>query len=250
MRGLAILAFVVTAIAAGCASTADVEQTEETGDAISRQDRVTVAGIASEFQRNRVMEDSFYSNASWATASEIQAFLENTVWNKPSWLATETLVLFEEPNSKPIPVSEAIVRTAKAHNINPLLLLARMQVEKSLVSAEKRPSESARSFGLGCHKASVAHPNGLDPSVAALDIQLECAATTLENQMAKAKAGDNNYDIGKDAFTGDGVTIHPMNAATSALYAYTPIEGSRHQNGNWLVWNITYRFAAAIQSVR
>lgn len=251
MRGLAILAFVVTAIAAGCASTTEVEETtEESGDAITRDDAVNVPGIASEFQKNRVMEDSFYANASWATASEIQAFLENTVWNKASWLATEKIVLADEPNSSPILVSEAIVRTAQAHHINPLLLLARMQVEKSLVSASKRPSESARSFGLGCHKATAAHPNGLDPSVAALNIQLECGATTLENQLAKAKSGDNNYDIGRDAFTGDGVTIHPTNAATSALYAYTPIEGSRNHNGNWLVWNITHRFAAAIQSAR
>ena len=125
-----------------------------------------------------------------------------------------------------------------------------MQVEKSLVSAEKRPSESARSFGLGCHKETAAHPNGLDPSVAALNIQLECAATTLENQMTKAQNGDNNFDVNRDATTVDGLRIKPANAATSALYAYTPVEGQKTRNGNWLVWNITHRFAAAIQSAR
>ncbi|MFO0735385.1 MAG: hypothetical protein U0270_05880 [Labilithrix sp.] len=252
MRGLAFLALVVMAIVAGCASTADVEEIDESGDAISSFTGAStdVAGVPTTFQRNRVMDDAFYTDSSWATAAEIQSFLENTVWNRPSWLATETIVLFDHPGSAAIPVSQAIVRTAQAHHINPLLLLARMQVEKSLVSAERRPAEAARSFGLGCHKATVAHPNGLDPSVAALNIQLECGATTLENQMTKANAGDNNFDVGHEATTQDGVQIRPVNAATSALYAYTPIEGTRARNGNWLVWNITRRFAAAIQSAR
>ena len=34
------------------------------------------------------------------------------------------------------------------------------------------------------------------------------------------------------------------------LYAYTPIEGTKAHNGNWLVWNTTYRYAAAIQAAR
>lgn len=245
MRGLAILALVVTAFASGCASAADVEEAEESGASTNDMTSgagAAVAGIPSAFNHNRVMDDAFYMDSDWASADEIQAFLENTVWNKPSWLATEKL--------NGVLVSQAIVTSAKAHHINPLLLLARMQVEKSLVSAEKKPSESARSFGLGCHKPTAAHPNGLDPSVAALDIQLACGATTLENQLAKAEAGDNSFDIGKAVTTQDGVKITPANAATSALYSYTPIEGTKAHNGNWLVWNVTHRFAAAIEAAR
>ena len=159
-------------------------------------------------------------------------------------------MLVNELPRGPVPVSEAIVRTAQAHRINPLLLLARLQVEKSLVSPSTAPAAAAQSFAFGCHKPTAAHPNGLDPANAGLEVQLECAATTLANQIAKARSSQNSFIVHHEKATEDGVLVRPAEAATSALYAYTPVEGTKAHNGNYLVWTITRRFAVAIQSAR
>ena len=97
---------------------------------------------------------------------------------------------------------------------------------------------------------TAAHTSGLDPAYAGWSFQLSCSAQTLGSQIDKARAGQNSWPIGKNLTTQDGVAIKPANATTSALYAYTPIEGSKAHNGNWLVWNTTYRYAAAIQAAR
>jgi hypothetical protein len=250
MRSGVLAAFVVGLGFVACAPKAEDIDAED-GALSASGETSDIDGIPSSFDKDRLMEDTFYAAKGWATSDEIQRFLENTVWGRRSWLATEKIVLVGDgPDGAPISVADAIAKTAEAHGINPLLLLARMQVEKSLVSPSEAPSDAVRSFGLGCHKVTAEHPNGLDPSVAPLNIQLECGAQTLETQLKKARAGQNQFTIDRDAKTQDGVEIHPENAATSALYSYTPLEGTKAHNGNWLAWNITFRFAAAIQKKR
>jgi hypothetical protein len=250
MRAGLIATFIVGIGFVGCApKDEDVDAAD--GALVASGEAGGGDGIPSSFDKDRLMEDSFYAAKNWATGAEIQRFLEDTVWGRRSWLAEEKIVLLGDgPDGAPISIAEAIAKTAEAHGINPLLLLARMQVEKSLVSPGEAPSEAVRSFGLGCHKVTAEHPNGLDPSVASLNVQLECGAQTLETQLKKARAGQNQFTIDRDATTQDGVEIHPENAATSALYSYTPLEGTKAHNGNWLAWNVTFRFAAAIQKKR
>ena len=119
------------------------------------------------------------------------------------------------------------------------MLLARMQNEQGMVSKQ---FTAAPRFGLGC--------NQTDPGSAPLDVQLECAATTLETQYQKAGAGQNSFPVGRPAQTLDKVTVTPANRATSALYAYTPWEGTKAGNGSYLVWQILYKFATDIQQTR
>ncbi|MBX3228673.1 MAG: hypothetical protein KIT84_08475 [Labilithrix sp.] len=193
------------------------------------------------------MDDGFYEAKDWVTVADVQRFLERTPWDRPSWLAKESVVLMNELPRGPVPVSEAVVRTAQAHNINPVLLLARMQVEKSLVAASAPPPASVRAFALGCEKPTAAYPNGRDPAHASLEVQLECAAATLENQFARARSGKGKFMVWGETATEDGVLVRPAEAATAALYAYTPVEGTKAKNGNWLVWTVTRRFALALR---
>lgn len=250
MRAALFAILTTTAIVSGCAVSAsnDGASSDDAFTGSGAGDYDTVSGIPGDFDHNRVMDDSFYEASNWATTEEIQSFLEKTVWGKASWLATQKMALINDDSHTEIPLSEAITTTAKAHHINPVLILARMQVEKGIVSPSAEPASS--SFALGCHKVTAAHPNGLDPSAAGLDYQLECGATTLETQINNAREGKNNWSVGQAATTQDGVRVDPSTNATSALYAYTPVEGSKAHNGNWLVWNLTHRFAVAIQSAR
>jgi len=237
------------AIASGCAATV-TDGGGETDTLAVPATSGEIEGVPLTWNRDHLMDDSFFEAKDWASAEEIQRFLERTVWDRPSWLARETVVLVNELPRGPMLVSEAIVRTAQAHRINPLLLLARMQVEKSLVSRSTTPPAGGRAFAFGCYKPTAAHPNGRDPANAGFEAQLECAATTLENQIANARNSQNNFLIRHDKTTEDGVMVRPAEAATSALYAYTPVEGTKAHNGNYLVWMITRRFAVAIQSAR
>lgn len=251
LRSVARALSVVT-LTLGCGSTATVTDPVPTDEGLGgmSMSSADVVGIPSTWDRDHLMDDAFFEAKDWATAAEIQRFLDRTVWDRPSWLAKETLVLVNELPRGPIPVAEAIARTAQAHGINPVLLLARMQVEKSLVSSSSAPPAAARRFAFGCQKPTPAYPKGDDPANAGIDVQLECAATTLQNQIGKARTGQNNFVLRHGAKTQDGALVHPQNAATSALYAYTPVEGAKAKNGNWLVWTVTRRFAAAIQSGR
>jgi hypothetical protein len=249
VRAIALLLLSSLAFSTGCGPQSDGNATA--GDEALGGPTVAVPGVPSTFDPNHLMDDDFFLAKDWATADEIQALFEKTPWGSRSWLADVTIQLEgDDPSSDPLPLSEAIARTAQAHGINPILLVARMQVEKSLVRPSSPPAASVQAFALGCHKVTAAHPNGLDPSVAPLSIQLECGAKTLDNQFRLASAGQNAFRIDEDATTQDRVTVDPDNRATSALYAYTPVEGEVARNGNWLVWNFVLRFAGAIERTR
>src|SRR3954452_14013665 len=86
---LVLLVTVTGALASGCAArTEDAEASDAafTGTEPSDSDG---DGVPSTFHKDRLLEDSFYAAKDWATADEVQHFLENTVWNRASWLATE-----------------------------------------------------------------------------------------------------------------------------------------------------------------
>lgn len=221
------------------------EATEESDDASSDLSSTNDSpdGVPATFNKNHIVDDDFYVNSNYATAEQLKRFLQDTPHKaaKHSWLADARI--------GDLPAPEAIVRAAKAHNINPLMVLARMQVESSLVGKSEEPVGRAGQFALGCHKESAAYPNGLDPAVAPLDIQLECGAATLEKLFASASKRSNGFPINapNPTPTLDKIDVNPDNIATSALYSYTPfvLEG---KGGNWLVWNITKRYAAQFEA--
>jgi hypothetical protein len=191
-------------------------------------------GVSEVFNQNLVVEDAFFTASNALTPAQIQAFLESTPYGKRSFLADEMV-----GGRK---FSEVLVEVAQGREINPIMLLSRLQVEKSLVAKTSRPSGNAVDFAMGC---GCPDNQPCNEAYRGIDKQLDCAANTLRTHYDGSVAGTGQWRVGKTKNTLDPTAITPQSHATASLYAYTPwvLVGS---GGNWLVWNITKRYAAAL----
>jgi len=240
--GAALAVVLWTLAAAGCGEGADVAPSEPFtahGEASDFAPVILDVGkadaLAAQFDANRLMAQNFFLATDLIDGPALQAFFEATPYGTRSWLADEQI-------ADGTPVAAAIVAASRAAGVNPIVMVARMQVEKSLVSATVRPRRAHDvdfAFGCGC-------PDGQSCAEVyrGLDRQIECAATTLRRLHDGSVAGTAQWRAGHPRKTLDPVTVTPANHATAALYAYTPwvLEG---RGGGWLVWNITRRYAQA-----
>lgn len=192
-------------------------------------------GVSESFNQNLVVDDDFFTASGALTPAAIQAFLEHTPYNRRSFLADEMV-----GGRK---FSEVLVEVAQAHEINPIMLLSRLQVEKSLVAKDTRPSGNSVDFAMGC---GCPDNQPCNEAYRGIDKQIDCAATTLRKHYDGSVAGTGQWRKGAARNTLDPISITPQSHATASLYAYTPwvLTGS---GGNWLVWNITKRYANALQ---
>lgn len=192
--------------------------------------KADVAGIPATFDRHLVMSDALFTDVETVDAAEIQAFFERSPYNNRSWLADATI--------DGVPASEAIVAASRAAGINPVVMVARMQVEKSLVSKTARPAQSRIDYAFGC---GCPDNRACNTAYKGLDRQVACAATTLRRWYDGSVAGDGLWVMGKSKRTLDPLTVTPRSHATSSFYAYTPwvLTGS---GGNWLAWNVARRY--------
>lgn len=192
-------------------------------------------GVSDSFLRNDVMSDELFVASDLVGVEGVQAFLENTPYGRRCFLADAQLGGQS--------AAEAIVQAAEAHEVSPLLLLVRMQVEKGLVGKSTAPSQSAVdfAFGCGCHDG-----RACDESFRGFGKQLDCAASTLREHFDTAQSGGGLWSVGVAKKTLDKKVVTPANAATASLYAYTPwvLEG---KGGNWLVWNVSGRYLAHME---
>lgn len=191
-------------------------------------------GIAEVFDKNLVVTDAFFTASNALTPAQIQAFLEHTPYGKRSFLADEKV------GGRPF--SQVLVEVAQSRQLNPIMLLSRMQVEKSLVAKTTRPSGDAVDFAFGC---GCPDNQPCNEAYRGIDKQVDCAAKTLRTHYDGSVAGTGQWRVGKSKNTLDPTAVTPQSHATASLYAYTPwvLTGS---GGNWLVWNITKRYAAAL----
>lgn len=191
-------------------------------------------GISEVFNQHLVVDDAFFTASNAVTPAQIQAFLENTPYNKRSFLADELV-----GGRK---FSEVLVEVAQSRQLNPVMLLSRMQVEKSLIAKTTRPSGDAVDFAFGC---GCPDNQPCNEAYRGIDKQVDCAAKTLRTHYDGSVAASGQWRLGKTKNTLDPIAITPQSHATASLYAYTPwvLTGS---GGNWLVWNITKRYAAAL----
>ncbi len=182
------------------------------------------------FSRHDVVSDAVFTDATSMTVAEVQAFLEASPYDNTSWLATYT--------SGSRTAAQMIVEAATNHDISPLMLLSRMQVEATLVSKAARPSTSRinAALGCGCHDGRACYSG-----YSGLAAQLECGADTLRKWYDASIEGDGIFNRGVAKRTLDPLTVTPTNHATASLYAYTPwvLVG---RGGNWLVWNVTRKY--------
>lgn len=168
------------------------------------------------FDRNAVIDDTSMRDADAMTVADVQKFLEKTPWGTRSALAKYT------ENGKT--AAEIMVDAAKTHGINPLEMLVRAQMEQGLISkTTATPAAISIAFGCGCPHSSVCNDN-----YRGFSNQANCAAGTLGRSIARAltTAGTaSGWARNKSKTTEDGMSIVPKNAATAALYTYTPWVG-------------------------
>lgn len=183
-------------------------------DEVVGGDRATVR--EAEFDKNAVLSDTALRDTKAMTTADIQAFLEETPWGNTSVLAT-----YEEDGKS---AAEIMYEAATKHGINPLELLVRVQMEQGLVSKKTASDESITlAFGCGCPHSPVC-----SPKYEGFANQADCAAGTLSRSMDRALTASgtaSGWKKGEEKLTQDKMEIVPANAATAALYTYTPWVG-------------------------
>ncbi|MDB4935270.1 MAG: hypothetical protein JWP87_2242 [Labilithrix sp.] len=193
-------------ILAACAAPASEPASKGTASAVS--DRP--------FDRNAVIDDKSMRDAEAMTVADVQKFLDKTPWGTKSALAKYT------ENGKT--AAEIMVEAAQTHGINPLEMLVRVQMEQGLVSKTTAAATTiSLAFGCGCPHSPVC-----SDKYRGFANQADCAAGTMRRSMDKALTSSgtvSGWSRGKTKASEDGLTILPKNAATAALYTYTPWVG-------------------------
>lgn len=186
-------------------------------------------GVPAVFDQHDVMGDDTFTEDR-VTVAEMQRFLERSPYNNRSWLADYRI---GDKSG-----AQLVVEAARGAGINPIVLLARMQVESSAVSKTVRPSQATLDKALGC-----GCPDGRACSSAyrGFQAQLSCGAQILRKWYDASKDSTGQWRKGVTRKTLDPKSVTPKNHATASLYAYTPwvLVG---RGGNWLVWNVTRKY--------
>jgi hypothetical protein len=229
------IALLVAALAAACMTgedpQGDVDPTDlEEVEWTPAGGKGDFSGVPVAFNRNTIMSDAVLLAANAVDARAIQAFLEDSPYGTRSWLADHLI------GTKRF--SDVLVEEARAGGIDPVVLLARMQVENSLVSKTVKPSNAAINHALGC---GCPDSRACSRAYAGLQSQLRCAIEVLDEQLGASRDGTGRWRLGVARRTLDPLSVTPTNHATAALYAYTPWVLSG-RGGNWLVWNVTRKY--------
>lgn len=190
---------------AACAAPVD----EPTAGAASKVTQRT-------FDRNAVLDDTSMRDGDAMTVADVQKFLDKTPWGTRSVLAKYT------ENGKS--AAAIMVDSATSHGINPLEMLVRVQMEQGLISKTTASTATISiAFGCGCPHSAVCND-----SYRGFANQANCAAGTLSRSMTRALTSSgtvSGWARNKTKATQDGLSIVPKNAATAALYTYTPWVG-------------------------
>jgi hypothetical protein len=228
MRHLALVALV--ACLAACAGETVDSDHEEAADFDVDPSDAKADGLPTSFDQNFVLSDALLTESLAMSVEDVQTFFEDNPYGTRSWLASY--------QADGVSAAEMVVEAAVAHDINPVVPIARMQVETSLVSKTTAPTTRLldRALGCGC-------PDGgtCNPSYSGLRRQLDCGARTLRRWYDASIAGDGEWLKGRTRATLDKKRVTPTSHATATLYAYTPwvLVGS---GGTWLAWNVTRKY--------
>jgi len=191
------------------------------------------SGVPATFDRHQIMTDTVLLAANAVDGNAVQRFLEDSPYGTRSWLADYTI--------EGARFADVLVEAAREGGIDPVVLLARMQVESSLVSKTSRPGATTINHALGC-----GCPDGARCSreYAGMRSQLDCAVEVLNEQLAGSRDGTGAWRMGSTRRTLDPLSVTPRTHATAALYAYTPwvLTG---RGGNWVVWEVTRQYLQA-----
>lgn len=207
-----------------------VSEHEEVSDFEIEPDDNKGDGTLPTFSANNVVADVMLTAVDALDVDDVQKFFESSPYGTRSWLASYT--------ENGMTAAELVVQAAQAHQVNPLILISRMQVETSLVSKTTKPTTRMinRALGCGC-------PDGqaCNSAYAGLQKQLDCGAKTFRRWYDASIVGNGIWNKGVTKSTLDPKRVTPANHATASFYAYTPwvLVGS---GGCWLAWNVTRKY--------
>lgn len=224
-----VLALVVLLSACATETSVDSDHEEAADFEVDPAD-AKADGLPATFDQNMVLTDALLTDSLAMSVDDVQTFFEKNAYGTRSWLASYRV--------DGMSAAEMVVEAAVAHEINPIVLIARMQVETSLVSKTTAPSQRLldRALGCGC-------PDGgtCNPSYSGLHRQLDCGAKTLRRWYDASIDGSGEWLRGRTKRSLDGRSVTPVSHATATLYAYTPwvLVGS---GGTWLAWNVTRKY--------
>lgn len=181
------------------------------------------------FDPNYILSDEELQDSQAMDLNQIQAFLER------GGLADLRL---EDHDGRMRNAAEIIWRAAQQHNINPKFLLVLLQKEQSLIEDDdltQKQLDWAAGYAV-CDDCSMSDPalnrwKGFGKQVNSAALQF------IEGYLADIdKYGKTAGKYGPGiTITVDGERVTPVNAATAAMYAYTP---HLHGNQNFVaIWN-------------
>lgn len=200
------------------------------------------------FKPSEIVTDAQMTDAGALTAEQIDAFLERPypdLDDLPSCLASYT--------SGGKTAGRLIADAAQEHGVSPVYLLVHLQKESSLVADSSTKCSStklAKAFGCGCPDGQ-----GCSSQYATFAGQVDCAAAKTRAYLDDLEGGGSTvsgWKVGKAKTTLDKRTIVPKNAATAALYTYTPWVGDKSASGNkapfgnFLFWKVWLRFSKTL----
>jgi hypothetical protein len=215
---------------AACATETLESDHDEAADFEVDPEDAKADGLPTRFDQNFVVTDALLTNGLAMSAADVQAFFEKNPYGTRSWLASYQI--------EGMTAAEMIVEAGVAHEVNPLILIARMQVETSSISKTAQPSQRMidRALGCGC-------PDGgsCNSAYSGLRSQLDCGAKTLRKWYDASIAGTGQWRKDITKRTLDSRAVTPISHATATFYAYTPwvLVGS---GGTWLAWNVTRKY--------
>lgn len=231
----------MAAIASGCSAS-------PAGDSPGELEGKSGDSPINAFHKEFLLSDAELSRADTLTAPQIDAFLALPYPDYGQDRSCLASMSFDGRSA-----GFVIADAAKAHGINPLYLLAQLQKESSLVgnSSAKCPADKLDA-AMGC-----ACPDGseCDTSQSGFVRQIECAASVTRSFLDDiASKGEtiSGWAPMRTSTTLDGRMFAPANAATAALYTYTPwvgdldAEGYQAPFGNYLFWKNWVQFGRTI----
>jgi hypothetical protein len=161
---------------------------------------------------NDVLSDADLTGAQGVTATQVQSFLAS----KGSALAA-----YVDPQSGRT-AADLIVSLSLAAHVSPVYMLSRIEGESGLVTSGSLAYLDS-STGCGCPDSQVCNPAN-----SGFYNQVSCAATTVRGYLDSLASGGSTvsgWRVGAPKDTLDACTVTPSNAATAAMYTYTPWVG-------------------------
>jgi hypothetical protein len=158
-----------------------------------------------------LMSDADLTGGQATTVSQVQRFLQA----KGSALAN-----YSEHGES---AAALIVGLSRASAINPVSVLARIETESGLIESGNLNFLSSAT-GCACPDSGVC-----DPSLAGFGKQVACNVKLMRGyltDLAQKGFTVSGWRVGAAKTTLDGCAVTPANAATAALYTYTPWVGA------------------------